>query len=174
MTDPKTSGPGAEGKETSLVLTDHLREARVFLALRADGRDDLLRRLAREALALGLVGDQRAFFDKLRGREEEISTGIGRGLAVPHTVIAGAHATFVLAAVLDHPIEYKAIDAVPVDVFFLIGGKPGEVALQLQLLARIARLARQPDFIARLRAQPGPAGFIAAVAETEKALYPSE
>jgi mannitol/fructose-specific phosphotransferase system IIA component (Ntr-type) len=139
--------------------------------MEAGAREDALAQLAMEAEAAGLVSDHRQFFLNLKAREAEMSTGVGRGLAVPHAEVAGAKSTFVMGATLNKPLAYQSIDGEPVDVIFLIGGKPGEVGLHLQLLARIARLARQPEFLSRLRREKTADGFVAAVEAAEQALY---
>jgi PTS system nitrogen regulatory IIA component len=136
----------------------------IRIGLEAGGTEEVLDILAREAEASGLVSDHRLFFEQLKLREAEMSTGVGLGLAVPHAEVAGASRTFVIGATLTRPIEYKSIDDQPVDIVFLIGGRPGEVGLHLQLLARIARLARQPEFLAKLRSQKTAEGFMSAAA----------
>ena len=158
----------------SLTLCDHLSQECVCIGLEAGEREEALSLLSREAEAAGLVPDQRAFLEQLKSREAEMSTGVGRGLAVPHAEVSGARETFVIGALLKKPVEYQALDDIPVDVIFLIGGKPGEVGLHLQLLARIARIARQSDFLSRLREQKTKEGFISLVEEAEKSLYPAE
>ena len=130
----------ASGK--SLTLSDHLSKSCVQIGLLAGARKDLLDHLAREAVAAGLVDNHNLFLENLIKRESEMSTGVGRGLAVPHAEVSGAKETFVIGATLKDPVDYFSIDEEPVDIVFLIGGKPGEVGLHLQLLARIARLAR--------------------------------
>ena len=154
-----------------MKLRDHLSRSCIKIGLEAGDREEVLSQLAREAEAAGLVSDQRLFLEHLKAREAEMSTGVGRGLAVPHAEVAGAKSTFVIGATLKKPVEYISIDDEPVDVVFLIGGKPGEVGLHLQLLARIARLARQPEFLTRLRSQKSAQGFIEVVEEAEGSLY---
>ena len=158
----------------SLTLYSHLSQACICIGLEVDEREEALAQLAQKAEVAGLVPDHRSFIEQLKAREAEMSTGVGRGLAVPHAEVAGAKDTFVIGATLTRPVDYQALDNTPVDVIFLIGGKPGEVGLHLQLLARIARLARQPDFLSRLRKQESAEGFISLVEEAEKSLYPAE
>ena len=160
--------------ERSLTLSERLVKPAVRIGLDVSGPEEILSELAEQARQQGLVNDQRVFLEHLKKREAEMSTGVGRGLAVPHAEVPGAKSTFVLGATLKNPIEYSSIDGVPVDVIFLIGGKPGEVGLHLQLLARIARMARQTGFLSKLREQKTSEGFIAVVEEAESSIYPSE
>ena len=161
-------------KTEVLNLSDHLCADQVKIGLSVADREEALTILTQEAESAGLVRDHRIFLTQLRTREAEITTAVGRGLAVPHVEVVGAKATFVISATLASPIDYQAFDHEPVDVIFLIGGKPGEIGIHLQLLARIARMARQPEFLARLRAQKAAKDFIAVVAEAEKQLYSSD
>ena len=158
-------------KSSNLTLSEHLSAKGTRIGLEAADRDEALLLLAREAEAAGLVPDHRSFLENLKVREAEMSTGVGHGFAVPHAEVAGAKRTFVLGATLARPIEYQSLDQAPVEVMFLIGGKPGEVGLHLQLLARIARLARAPEFKARLRDQKRAEDLIAVIHSAEKSLY---
>ncbi len=158
----------------SLTLSDHLSKSCIQIGLAVSDREDLLAILARSAQAEGLVADHRIFLDNLKRRESEMSTGVGRGLAVPHAEVPGTDATFVIGATLMQAVEYQSLDQVPVDVVFLIGGKPGAVGLHLQLLARIARLARQPEFLDKLKNQDTSQGFLEVIEEAEDMLYSSD
>jgi mannitol/fructose-specific phosphotransferase system IIA component (Ntr-type) len=161
----------AEKRDRPLTLCEHLAKTCIQIGIEATEREEVLAQLAIEAEASGLVNDHRRFLENLQAREAEMSTGVGRGLAVPHAEVVGASHTFVIGATLNRPVPYHSIDGAPVDVIFLIGGKPGEVGLHLQILARIARLARQPEFLARLRIQKTAEDFLAVIQEAEKALY---
>jgi len=154
-----------------LTLCEHLATTCIQIGIEATEREEVLAQLAIEAEATGLVSDHRRFLESLKTREAEMSTGVGRGLAVPNAEVAGARRTFVIGATLNRPVPYHSIDGQPVDVIFLIGGKPGEVGLHLQLLARIARLARQPEFLARLRRQRTAEAFLSVIEEAEQQLY---
>ncbi|MFO8055704.1 MAG: PTS sugar transporter subunit IIA [bacterium] len=157
-----------------LKLSEHLSKPCVRIGVDASDRESLLFTLAQVAEGAGLVSDHRLFLEHLKQREDEMSTGVGRGLAVPHAEVPGTEDTFVIGATLLNAVEYKSLDSVPVDVVFLIGGKPGAVGLHLQLLARIARLARQPEFLTRLKEQETSEGFLEVIAEAEELLYGSE
>jgi len=158
----------------SLTLSDHLSKSCIRIGLAASDREELLAMLARSAQSEGLVADHRIFLENLKRREAEMSTGVGRGLAVPHAEVAGADDTFVIGATLMQAVDYKSLDHVPVDVVFLIGGKPGAVGLHLQLLARIARLARQPEFLEKLKEQDTSQGFLEVIEEAEELLYSND
>ncbi len=163
------------GFESScLALSTHLSRECVCICLEAHDREDALLQLASRAEESGLVKDARTFLDNLKKRETEMSTGVGRGLAVPHAEVAGAADTFVIGATLVRSVDYKSLDDLPVDVIFLIGGKPGETGLHLQILARIARMARQPEFLSMLREQSTTEGFVSVIEQAERSLYSTD
>src|SRR5205085_4259334 len=64
--------------------------------------------------------DAREIFNTLLQRERLGSTGLGRGIAIPHVKLAGLKRIFCLFARLDQPIDYESHDNEPVDLIFLL------------------------------------------------------
>lgn len=98
----------------------------------------------------GLVGD-------ILRREAEGSTAIGGGLLIPHARSLGARRLGIVVATLARPLDVAAADGRPVDVVILLVGPPGDPVPMLRLLARLARLVRQPAFLEALRTATTPA-----------------
>ena len=90
-------------------------------------------------------------FDTLLQRERLGSTGIGEGIAIPHGKLAGLARLFGLAARLDKPIDFEALDGQPVDILFLLLAPEGAGADHLKALARVARALREPGMLDRIR-----------------------
>lgn len=90
--------------------------------------------------------------DALWERERSQNTSLGDGLAVPHATLPGLTETFAGVFTTAEPIDYKASDGTPVDVFFVTLGPPGERNTHLGLLAALARLVMQTPFLERVRA----------------------
>ncbi|MEO8757519.1 MAG: PTS sugar transporter subunit IIA [Devosia sp.] len=111
----------------------------------------LLRDLAdRAARALGLDGPKLAA--ALTRREDLGSTGLGAGIAIPHTRLAEVQKPFAILAILQKPIQFDAIDDKPVDiVLLLIAPDNGDA---LKALAGISRVLREPTILERLRRAP--------------------
>ncbi len=133
------------------------REA-IALDLRATSKDEVLA----ELVGLLRVDDRSAetLLRVLHRRESLGSTGVGRGIAIPHSrslvtrrlrLAYGHHRT---------GLDYQAIDGRPVFDFFLIVAPPLEVSNQyLPVLGRIALLAKDPDISLRLAALASPDDF---------------
>lgn len=84
-------------------------------------------------------------------REKIMSTGVGKGLAIPHGKTAGIEQTYAAFAMLKDPVDYDAIDDQPVNMVFLLVGPQSSNSLHIKMLSRISRLMNNSDFRERLR-----------------------
>lgn len=141
-------------------IREYLTPDRIDLGLDSATKAVAIERLVTRLVhSLGMADPQAVLSQVLR-REEILSTGVGDGIAIPH---AGVDVTAPAIALGVSPagIDYGALDQKPVHVLFLLvwpGDQPG---LQLKALARIARLGRQEDLVARLTAAKTPAEALA-------------
>ncbi|MDH3579218.1 MAG: PTS IIA-like nitrogen regulatory protein PtsN [Hyphomicrobiales bacterium] len=95
---------------------------------------------------------ERDIFDTLLQREKLGSTGVGRGVAIPHGKLAGLPQILGIFARLEQPVEFESVDREPVDLVFLLLAPESAGADHLKALARISRLLREPASIEKLRA----------------------
>ena len=90
--------------------------------------------------------------DALAAREQVGSTGLGRGVAVPHARLEGLDRVRAVFLRLEHPVDFASVDDQPVDLVFALFSPAGQVgSVHLQGLARISRLMRQKDLREQLR-----------------------
>jgi PTS system nitrogen regulatory IIA component len=87
----------------------------------------------------------------LTEREKIGSTGFGAGVAIPHAKIAGLERVFGYFARLPAPIDFQAVDGLPVDLVFLILSPPDAGAEHLKALAGVSRVLRDRNTVAKLR-----------------------
>jgi PTS system nitrogen regulatory IIA component len=116
----------------------------------ANKKQALLELSERAAQLSGL--DAREIFDALLQRERLGSTGVGNGIAIPHSKLAKAQTLFGVFARLDKPINYDSLDGQPVDLIFLLIAPDSAGADHLTALSRVARSLREPSLVAKLRA----------------------
>jgi len=134
-----------------MPLTDLVAPNAVIPALKANGKKAALHELA--ARAAELTGqNERTIFEILMQREHLGSTAVGNGIAIPHGKLSRLDRLFGLFARLDKPIDFEALDGQSVDLIFLLLAPESAGADHLKALARIARLLRDPDMAAKLRA----------------------
>lgn len=118
--------------------------------LSAGTKRQLLNQLAQ--LAAGRLHlDQAEVADAIVERERLGSTGFGNGVAIPHGKIAGIDRVYALVARLAQPVDYKAIDGMPVDLVFLLLSPPDAGAEHLRALAAVSRLVRHAPTLEKLR-----------------------
>lgn len=84
-------------------------------------------------------------------REKIMSTGVGKGLAIPHGKAAGIEQTYAAFAILKDPVDYEAIDDEPVNMVFLLVGPQASNSLHIKMLSRISRLMNNSEFRSRLQ-----------------------
>jgi PTS system nitrogen regulatory IIA component len=145
-------------------LGDLLSPEAVFPSLRAKNKKQALQEIAQKAA--GLTGlDARDVFETLLQRERLGSTGVGRGIAIPHGRIAALPRIVSLFARLEEPIAFEALDGEPVGLIFLLLAPEHAGADHLKALARISRLLREPATIEKLRAAKDRAALYSVLTE---------
>ena len=140
-------------------LKEYFHKDAVSLRLKGESKDDVLKEL------ISLIGvDEKSesiLFKMLKRRENLGSTGIGRGIAIPHCRSLVVNRLQVAFGRNPDGVEFKAMDNQPVYNFFLIVAPPLEVSNQyLPVLGKIAQFAKEADVPERLAAITDPAQFI--------------
>ena len=124
-----------------MPLNDILAPDAVIAALRVNGKKQALQEMSeRAAQVSGLPA--REIFDALLQRERLGSTGVGDGIAIPHGKLAKCGRIFGIFARLERPIDFEALDGLPVDLIFLLIAPESAGADHLKALAMIARVLR--------------------------------
>ncbi len=131
----------------------------VKLDLTSDSKDEVLKELIQ---LLGLDDKSEAIlFKTLKRRENLGSTGIGRGIAIPHCRSLVASKLRLAYGRKPGGMEFAAIDEQPVHNFFLIVAPPLEVSNQyLPVLGKVAQFAKDPDIPGILASLSTPQEFL--------------
>jgi mannitol/fructose-specific phosphotransferase system IIA component (Ntr-type) len=145
-------------------LKDFFSPDAITLSLRGASKDEVLAEL------VGLLRmDERSAGTLLRiiqRRENLGSTGIGRGIAIPHCRSLVVNRLRLAFGHRNEGIEFQAIDGKPVSNFFLIVAPPLEISNQyLPVLGKIAQFANQPDVPERLGTLKSPEDFFSLLEE---------
>jgi PTS system nitrogen regulatory IIA component len=112
--------------------------------------------------------DKMRLVQKLIEREALASTGIGKGIAIPHPrdpQSIGIQVPAVAACFLSTPVDFQALDGRPVQILFLLLSP--SVQIHLQILSRLSFCLRQEDFIAFLKPPPEPEALMARLGQME-------
>lgn len=95
-------------------------------------------------------------FRLLRDREQLLSTGIGDGVAIPHTPVPAIKSQRAALVLCPGGVDFDAIDKQPVKIFFGVIGPKSEASEHLKILAKLSRLLRSPETRRRLLESAGP------------------
>jgi PTS system nitrogen regulatory IIA component len=131
-------------------IKDFLAAADVSIGVPAADKAGLLKELAgRAAATLNLPAE--IVVGEIQKRDDLGSTGIGRGVAIPHARLREVKRPFALLARLKCPIAFDAVDGQPVDLVFLLLLPASSQLDQLNALAAVARKLRDEDVLRRMR-----------------------
>lgn len=147
-----------------MELREFFSEDAIKLELEGTTKDDILK----ELISLLHLDDksESMLFKMLKRRENLGSTGIGRGIAIPHCRSLVVNKLRVAFARKTDGVDFKAIDEKPVHFFFLIVAPPLEVSNQyLPVLGKIAQFSKEADVPERLLALKQPREFMALLEE---------
>jgi PTS system fructose-specific IIA component len=103
-------------------------------------------------------------------REEMMSTGVGKGLALPHGKTSAVTGNVAALALTRLPVDFEAIDDQPVRLVFLLVGTPDSKSLHVKILSRISRLMNRDDVRQRMVAARTDQELYQAVLDGEAAL----
>src|SRR5437762_13782484 len=153
----------------SIVLSQLMSPTGINLNLKSTDRDSVLEELVNQISAIAKQPDARqTLLRALHERERLHSTGIGDGIALPHTrnaLVGLVDRSIVVFARHSTGIPYGAIDNVPARLFFLLIAPT--VTQHLAILARLSRLLRDPKVRQKLLAADGPEKVVGIVREAE-------
>lgn len=145
-------------------LGDLIKPDQIIPALRAKSKKQLLQELSTRA-AQHVGAGQQLVFEMLLQRESLGSTGIGKGVAIPHVRLSGLERMYCLFARLEEAIDFESSDREPVDLVFLLLAPESAGADHLKALARISRLLREPSTIEKLRSSKKKAALYSILTE---------
>jgi PTS system nitrogen regulatory IIA component len=131
-------------------LSDLLRPEAVSTGVAAPTRKAVLAAVAGAAATAG-VGEARDLGERLAAREKLGSTGFGNGVAIPHARVPGLGAVTGVFLRLSQPIDFGAVDDLPVDLVFALLSPVDAGADHLKALARVSRRLRDRPLLAKLR-----------------------
>ncbi|MEP6692024.1 MAG: PTS sugar transporter subunit IIA [Gemmatimonadaceae bacterium] len=152
-----------------MLLSELLSADLVKIPLDGRTKADVLRELVGLVVATHPGLDADAVLASVLQREAELSTGIGGGVAVPHGRTPLVDDLLIAAGVSAAPVEYEALDAAPVRLFFLLVSPESAAGLHVKALSRISRVLRRDALRERLLASASVAAFLAIVSEAEAA-----
>lgn len=134
-----------------MKISEQLKPALVKVDLESTGKEELFEEMVQLFADHGVLKDRSSALQALLEREAKMSTGISRGLALPHGKIKEARNLLLAMGISPQGIDYQSLDGEPVHVVIMVLAEVGNPGPHIEALAEISRLFSLPGFMARIR-----------------------
>ena len=145
-----------------MKIQDLLNKKVMLLDLQATTKEAAIDEMINSLVDNGVVTDFDVFKAGIMAREAQTSTGLGDGIAMPHSKNAAVKEATVLFAKSNKGVDYESLDGQPTDLFFMIAAPEGANDTHLAALAELSKYLMQDGFADRLRKVASPDEVIAA------------
>lgn len=145
-----------------MKIQDLLNTKVMLLDLQATTKEAAIDEMINSLVDNGVVADFDVFKAGIMAREAQTSTGLGDGIAMPHSKNAAVKEATVLFAKSNKGVDYESLDGQPTDLFFMIAAPEGANDTHLAALAELSKYLMQDGFADRLRKVTSPDEVIAA------------
>lgn len=134
-----------------MKIIDLLDDKSIRLNAEVHSKKEVLDTLVDLMDASGKLNDIETYRKGVYAREEEGSTGIGEGIAIPHCKSAAVNQAGLAAMVAPKGVEFDSLDGEPANLFFLIAAPDTADNVHLDVLSHLSVLLMDPDFTGKLR-----------------------
>lgn len=138
-------------KGKTMRITDLLDKRSINLKAAPGSKQETIEQAVELMVKSGNIADVEAYKKKVFAREEESTTGIGDGLAIPHGKGESVKSAGLAAMVIPDGVDYEALDDEPVHLLFLIAAPETKDNVHLTVLSKLSRLLMDEDFVMALR-----------------------
>ena len=145
-----------------MKIQDVLNKNVMLFDLQATDKEGVINELVQSLVDNGVVTDFDTFKAGIMNREAQTSTGLGDGIAMPHSKNEAVKEATVLFAKSNKSVDYASLDGQPTDLFFMIAAPEGANDTHLAALAELSKYLMKPGFADKLRQASTPDQVIAA------------
>ena len=139
-----------------MKIQDLLRKDVMLLDLQATEKKAVIEEMIQSLVDHGYVTDFETFKEGILAREALTSTGLGDGIAMPHSKNAAVKEATVLFAKSNKGVDYESLDGQPTDLFFMIAAPEGANDTHLAALAELSQYLMKDGFADKLRQVTSP------------------
>ena len=145
-----------------MKIQDVLNKNVMLFDLQATDKEGVINEMIQSLVDNGVVTDFDTFKAGIMNREAQTSTGLGDGIAMPHSKNEAVKEATVLFAKSNKGVDYASLDGQPADLFFMIAAPEGANDTHLAALAELSKYLMKPGFADKLRQASTPDQVIAA------------
>ena len=144
-----------------MKIQDVLNKNVMLFDLQATDKEGVINEMVQSLVDNGVVTDFDTFKTGIMNREAQTSTGLGDGIAMPHSKNEAVKEATVLFAKSNKGVDYASLDGQPTDLFFMIAAPEGANDTHLAALAELSKYLMKPGFADKLRQASTPEQVIA-------------
>lgn len=133
-----------------MKVSDILTEQIIAINLSANDKNEAINKMIDLAAGSGNILDLEAVRSCVFEREKLVSTGVGKGFAIPHGKSDDIKDIVAAFAIMKDPVDFDSIDGEKVTYIFLLVGKDSMLNMHIKLLSRISRLMNKDEFREKL------------------------
>ncbi|MCF8067624.1 MAG: PTS sugar transporter subunit IIA [Desulfobacterales bacterium] len=134
-----------------MKIWKHLSAEHIFLGISIPDKNSVFQFVADICKRDHFVKEAAEIYNGMLAREEMASTGIGKGIGLPHTTNPNLDDAHIFLIRPEKPVDFDALDNAPVDIILALLIPENETTLHLQILAGLSRLCKEPKFLAAIR-----------------------
>lgn len=150
-----------------MKITDLLSEKTISTTVSATSKEDVIKQAVALIANSGAIRDVAVYEKGVFKREDESTTGIGEGIAIPHCKSDVVAKPALAAMVIPEGVDYAALDGEPVHLLFLIAAPNSEDNVHLDVLARLSEMLMNDEFKNKLLAAKSKKEFLKVIDEAE-------
>ena len=149
-------------------ITELLKPESIDLNAAPKDKNDTIRQAVALMAKSGNISDIEAYTKQVMAREEESTTGVGEGIAIPHGKCDAVTRPGLAAMIIRDGVDYDSLDGEPVNVLFLIAAPNTKDNVHLDVLSKLSVLLMDEDFTAALKAAKTTDEFLKVIDDADK------
>ncbi|ELK47999.1 fructose-specific PTS transporter subunit EIIC [Halobacillus sp. ACCC02827] len=146
-----------------MKITDLLTKDTILLNMSAASKPEAIDELVGKLDTAGKLNDRAAFKQAIEAREEQSTTGIGDGIAIPHAKTAAVKNPAIAFGRSTEGLDYESLDGQPTNLFFMIAASEGANNAHLETLSRLSSFLMDTNFREKLEAAETDEDVLAAI-----------
>lgn len=129
-----------------MKICEILKVERIIPSMKSTDKESAIKELVYSFQDDPRVKDVDEVYQAVVEREKIMSTGVGKGFAIPHAKTNAVNEIIAAFGKLDEPIDFQSLDDQPVKLIFLLVGKENLVGPHIKLLSRLSRMMNLDEF----------------------------
>ena len=149
-------------------ITDLLDKNSINLNASPQNKKEALDQAVELMARSGKINDVEAYRKQVYAREEESTTGVGEGIAIPHGKCSAVNAPGLSAMVIKDGVDFDSLDGEPVNILFLIAAPDTEDNVHMDVLSKLSVLLMDEEFVAGLKEAKNVDEFLSLIDKADK------